>query len=86
MSFFIEDYKSLKKYNGTQNKAGNSIRKELDCERIYHKKFLKTKIRFYCYDAADFCDNEIPKAGSNYTCFAVISIDSVLKKEKNYYP
>ena len=41
---------------------------------------------FYGDDAANFCDNEIPKVGFNYTLLAVISIDSVLKKDENYYP
>ena len=26
------------------------------------------------------------KAGSNHTCLAVITTDSILKKEENYYP
>ena len=29
---------------------------------------------------------EIPKAGSNHTCLAVISLDSTLNKDGNYYP
>ena len=36
--------------------------------------------------AIDFHDKEIPKAGSNHTCVAVITIDSALKKEEKYYP
>ena len=28
---------------------------------------------------------EMPIVGSDYTCVAVISIDFVLKKDKNYY-
>ena len=26
------------------------------------------------------------KAGSNYTCLAIINVDSAFKKDKNYYP
>ena len=29
---------------------------------------------------------QIPKVHSNYTCLAVISLDSALKKDENYYP
>ena len=29
---------------------------------------------------------EIPKLGSNHTCLAVITFDSALKKNDNYYP
>ena len=28
---------------------------------------------------------KIPKIGSNHTCFAVISLESALKKYENYY-
>ena len=34
----------------------------------------------------DFYDKEIPKVDSNHTCLAVISLDSALKKDDNYYP
>ena len=34
----------------------------------------------------DFYDKEIPKVDSNHTCLVVISLDSALKKDKNYYP
>ena len=41
---------------------------------------MKTKVKSYGDEATDFHDKEIPKAGSNHTCLAVIMIDSVLKK------
>ena len=50
------------------------------------KRFLKTKIKYYGVNATDLCDKEIAKVRSNYACLAVISIDFVLKKDKNYYP
>ena len=46
---------------------------------------MKTKTKSFDDKAADFHDKEMPKAGSNYICFAVITIDSVLKKDENYY-
>ena len=42
------------------------------------KMFLKTEIRIYGHDAADFYDNEIPKV--DYVCLAAILIDFILKK------
>ena len=74
---FIEDDELLETYNDILNKIGNSNKKELGCEPIYNKKFLKIKIRTYGHEATDF---EIPKVGSNHTCLAVILIDFVLKK------
>ena len=34
----------------------------------------------------DFYNKEILKVDSNHTCLAVISLDSALKKDENYYP
>ena len=58
----------------------------LDCETIYNKNFLKTKIRSYHGEATYFYDKGVPKVGSNHTYLAVISFDSVLKKDENFYP
>ena len=82
---FIEDDKFLEKYNGICNKVSNSIKKELDCETIYHKTFLKTKVSSYGQEAIGFHDNEVPKVESAYTCLLVILIDFILEKDENYY-
>ena len=84
-SFLSKDC-SLEIYYNIWNKVSNSIKKELDCEPINNKKFLKTKIRSYGGEAADFHNKERPKAGFKYNCLEVILIDFVLKKDKNYYP
>ena len=67
----------LKKYTDISIKVCNSIKKELDYEpiSIYIKKVLKTKIRSYSNEAAE----------SNYDCWLVTLIDSVLQKDENYY-
>lgn len=36
----------LEKHNDIWNKVSNSIKEELDCQPVYYKRFLKTKIRF----------------------------------------
>ena len=36
-------------------------------------------------EVTDFYDKEIFKMDSNYTCLVVISLDSALKKDDNYY-
>ena len=33
----------------------------------------------------DFYDKKIPKVDSDHACLAVISLDSALKKDDNYY-
>ena len=52
---------------------------------MYNKEFLKTKIKSHGDEITDFSDKEIPKVDSNHTCLAVISLDSALKKDDNYY-
>ena len=46
---------------------------------------MKTKIRSYRVEATNFHNKEIPKVSSNYTCLAVITIDSAFKKIENYH-
>ena len=46
--------------------------KKFDSKPIHSKRFLKTKIRFYSDEATDFHDKEMPKAGSNCICLAVV--------------
>ena len=73
--FFGEDDKLLEKYNRIWNKFSNSIKRELACEPIYNKKFLKTKIRSYADGATDF---QLYLFISNINQF-------FLKKDENYY-
>ena len=48
---------------------------------------MKAKIKSHGDKVTDFYNKKIPKADSNRTCLAVISLDSVLnKREENYYP
>ena len=85
MYFFIETDDLLKKYSTISDKASTDIKREFDSKPIYNKRLLKTKIKCYGCEAIDFHDKEVPKAGSNHTCLAAITNDSILKKEENYY-
>ena len=49
------------------------------------KNFLKTKIKSHGDEITEFYDKEIPKVDYNHTCLAVISLDSALKEDENYY-
>ena len=53
---------------------------------MYYEELLKPKIKFNGDKVIDFYDKKIPKVCSSHTCLAVISLDSALKKQKNYYP
>ena len=37
----------------------------------------KTKTKFYCNEATDLHSKKMPKAGSDYTCLAVINVDQL---------
>ena len=67
------------------NNISNSIKKEIECEPIYNKKFLETKSRSYGNEVADFQYKEKPKVDHNYTCLAGILIKFIFK-DKNYFP
>ena len=57
-----------------------------DSEPVCNKKLFKTKIKAHGDEVTDFHDQKIPKVGSNHTCLEVISLDSALNKDGNYYP
>ena len=86
MYFLIEDDHLLEKYNTTWDKVSANIRKELDSESVYNKIFLKTKIKPHGDEVTDFYNKKIPEEDYNYTCLAVISLDSALKRDEIYYP
>ena len=86
MYFLIEDNELLVKYNTIWDKVSADIKKEFDSEPVYNKKILKTKIKSHGDEVIKFYDEKIPKVDSNHTCLAVISLDSVLKKDESYYP
>ena len=46
---------------------------------------MKTKIESCGEEVTDFYDKRVPKVESNHTCLAVISLDSAMNKDRNYY-
>ena len=74
----IEDDGLLKKYTNIWYKVNANITKEFDSEPVDNKIFLKTKIKSYDDEATDFY--------SNHSSLVVILINSVFKKDENYYP
>ena len=85
MYLLIEDDELLEKYNTIWDKVSADIKKEFDSKTVYNKEFLKTKIKSHGDEVTDFYDKKIPKVDSSHTCLAVISLDSALKKDENYY-
>ena len=80
----IEDDVSLEKYNTIWDKVSTDIKKEFDSKPVYHKHFLKTKIKSHGDKVTDFYDKKIPKLDSYHTCLVVISLNYALKNNDNY--
>ena len=54
MYFLIEDDDLLKKYNTIWDKVRADIKKEFDSNPVFHKDFLKTKIKSHGDELTDF--------------------------------
>ena len=83
--FLIENDNILQKYNTIWDKVSADTKREFDCEPVFNKDFLKTKIKSRGDEVTDFYDKEIPKVDYSYNCLLVISLDTALKKDGNYY-
>ena len=59
--FLIEGDDILEKYNIIWDKVSADIKKEFDSKRVYHKNFLKTKIKSHGDKATDFYDKEFQR-------------------------
>ena len=81
MYFLIEDEKLLEKYT-IWDKVSANIKKNLIANQSWIKNFLKRVTD----EVTDFYDKGIPKVDCNHTCLAVISLDSALEKDEDYYP
>ena len=53
-------------------------------EPVYEYKYLKAKIReFDGVIKTNFLGNDVPKVNMHYNCIACITIDSVMRIDKN---
>ena len=86
MSFLIKDEKLLEKYNEIWKKVSSITKKEFDSNPVYNEKYVKTKVKSYNGKINTNVDNKTRKEGSQCICLSVVLIDSVYKKDENYYP
>ena len=85
MYFLTEDDDLLEKHNTISDKVSAVIKREFHCDPVYNKELLKTKIKYHHDEVTNFYDKKIPKVDSSHSSLAVISLDSALKKDDNYY-
>ena len=88
MSFKIEDYWIYLKYNEIWNKIKELLNGvKLSSDPIYDGSYIKTKVKTFSGVIKTLFDGaEIPKEMIEYNCLACISIDSVLRVDRKYYP
>ena len=83
MSFLIEDDQVREKYRQIWDVLKNNLKIKFHSLPGYDKKYLKAKVREY--DGAiktNFLGNDVPKENMHYTCIACITIDSVVRMDK----
>ena len=85
MSSIIKDDDVLDKYNEIRDKIKERLNIKFHSILVYDEKYIKAKvIEFNDVIKTNFLGDEIPKESMYYTCIACITIDSVMRMEKNY--
>ena len=80
MYFLIEDKELFEKYT-IWDKVSADIKKNLIGSQCSIRNFLKR----VADEVTDFYYKGIQKMDCNHTCLAVISLDSALEKDEDYY-
>ena len=87
MSFKIEADEVYVKYNSIWNKIkkllGNT---KLSSDVIYDDQYIKAKVKTFKMVKTLFDNDEIAEERVDYECIPCISVDSILKIEKKWYP
>ena len=87
ISFKIEDDKVYIKYNSILNKIKELLGVKFYSEPIFDDSYIKSKVKtFSGMIKTLFDEDKIPKERVEYACIAHISVDSVLKVDKKYFP
>ena len=87
MSFKIEDGLIYLKYNEIWNKIKDLLSGiRLSSNIIYDDQYIKTKVKTFKMVKTLFDNDVLLEEKIEYECILCISVDSVLKIEKKYYP
>ena len=87
MSFMIKDDKAWDKYDQIWNVMKDKIGIKFHSEPVCEYEYLRTKVReFDGVIKTNILGNGVTKENMHYTCIACITIDSVMKMDKNYFP
>ena len=92
MSFLTANNEFLERYTKIWEKLSDLIDKKIDSDPVHSNKFINTKIRSYNNDImTNFYDidnknKKIQEKNKPYRCMSFISLDSIIKIDKKYYP
>ena len=89
VSFRVTDNNLLEKYTKIWRRVGNLMNIEFDSEPVYgdNDKYIKTRIKMYEDKVnTNFHGKEVPKENASYDCLSLITLDSVIRVNKKYYP
>ena len=87
MSFVLKDDDALDKYNEIWDKIKNTLNIKFHSMPAYDEKYIKAKVReFNDVIKTNLLGDKIQKEGMHCTCIACITIDSVMRMEKENYP
>ena len=89
MSFRLRDKQLLKNYNKICKKVEHLMMIDFESKPVYGHdyKYIKTKIKIYADSViTNFHNKQMPKEKAPCKCLSIITIDSVIKANKKYYP
>ena len=91
MSFFTDNNEFLEEYTKIWEKISDLIDKKFDSDPVYNNKYINTKIRSYNNDIITNFHNtdkkkKLSEKNKAYKCMSLISLDSIIKINKKYYP
>ena len=92
MSFLTDNNEFLERYTKIWEKISDLIDKKFDSDPVYNTKYINTKMRSCNNDIitnfhdTDNKDNNLPEKNKAYRCMSLISLDSIIKINKKYYP
>ena len=83
----IKDDKVWDKYDKIWNVIKDKVGITFHSKPVYEDKYLRTKVReFDGVIKRNVLGNGVPKEKMYYTCIACITIDSVMRMDKKYFP
>ena len=91
-SFLSDNNEFLERYTAILGKISDLVNKKFNSKLVYNNKYINTKIRSYNngimtnFRNIDNKNNKLPEKNKPYKCVSLISLDSIIKINRKYYP